>query len=373
MIGLNSIILKKKSGGVGVYINKLINFILGTNRHDILIFLNNNYAKILIQNDAIKSIKLPTSVILRASFENVLWKKIIKEYNITLFHSPFSYLPRSIDVPSLVTIHDLGTYHFPENYTFLRQSYLRKMIERSALKAQKIIAVSKFTKNDISETLGINEEKITVIYEGIDIAKFQNKSNNQKTVECKEYLNSEEPFILSVGHLEPRKNYVRLIQAFDILKKKKNIKHKLVIVGQENWKYQAIYHEVDKLNLKSEVIFTKFVDEERLIGLYQSADLFVTASTYEGFGFTPLESMAAGTPVAASNSTSIPEIVGDAALLFNPYDPDDMADKMYRALEDHKLRVELINKGKENIKRFNWDTCCQKTLNLYDEILHNLQ
>ncbi|MBN1155341.1 glycosyltransferase family 4 protein [candidate division KSB1 bacterium] len=246
------------------------------------------------------------------------------------------------------------------------------MIKNSAEKAEKIIAVSEFTKKDIIETLGIENEKIRVIHEGIDVNKFSDEFDDGILSKFEQSMNSFSPFILSVGHLEPRKNYVRLIQAYELLKRKYKIKHKLVIVGQKNWKFQKIYEEVDKLKLRSDVVFTNFVDIKHLVFLYQRADLFVTASTYEGFGFTPLESMAAGTPVAVSNCTSLPEIVGDAALLFNPFDPDDIAEKMYTILMDENTRTRLVKKGKENINRFSWNRCCEETVKLYDEVLDEI-
>ena len=369
-IALNALVLNDSSGGLGIYLVNMIKHLLNVNRKDILICLE--YSQIKFSGNKVIRLRTSKYAQLRVLHEYFLWNDVIKSNNVSLFHSPISYTPIGVNVPSLITIHDLGFYHFPENYTSIRQKFLERMIRRSAIRAEKIIAISEFTKQDIIKTLGVSDEKIRVIHEGIDVDKFSKTISESKKLKIFQEYRIDAPYILSVGHLEPRKNYVRLIQAYEILKKKYGISHKLIIVGQENWKYQNIYNEVDRLNLRSDVFFTRFIEDDTLVWLYQNADLFVTASTYEGFGFTPLESMAAGTPVVASKSTSIPEITGDAAQLFNPYDPDDIAEKMIEVLMDKDLSDSLRKKGKQNIKRFSWDRCCSETVKLYDEILNDL-
>jgi len=251
--------------------------------------------------------------------------------------------------------------------------YLQRMISQSVKKAIRIITISEFTKNDIIKTFNTNPDKISVIYEGIDKKKYQKRSNSKEFEIVKKKYGLSDKYILSVGHLEPRKNYLRLIKAFELLKRKHHIPHKLIIIGRENWKFKEIFELIEELGLSEHIEITGFVSEGDLISIYQNADVFVTASIFEGFGFTPLEAMAASVPVAASNATSIPEVVGDAANLFDPLDVDDIAANIYEVICNTQLRKELVQKGYKNLKRFDWNECCSQTVDEYENVLRMLK
>jgi len=376
-VGINAIVLNSESGGLGIYLRNLIDYLSEVGHEfEPRIFLSKDAYQnsvVGIKNGIVRPLNIlsdkPKNRILREPF---IWPRALSDNKIDLFHSTLSYIPFGVNVPSIITIHDLGFFHFPDNYTRLRRIFLEKMITRSVEKAMKILAVSAFTKEDIINTFGIKPEKVSVIYEGIDAEEFQRKYSKVDLEIIKRKYKLPEKYILSVGHLEPRKNYLRLIEAFDLLKRKYQVPHKLVIVGRENWKFTSIYDLTQRLGLKDLVLFTKFVDEKDLPALYQSADVFVAPSIFEGFGFTPLESMAAGTPVAASNATSIPEVVGDAALFFNPNDRNEIAEKTYELIIDKDLQDTLIDKGYDNIKRFRWHECCTRTASEYQNILKQI-
>ena len=376
-IALNALVLNEESGGLGTYLNYLIEYLCSNNfDFEPLVFLSEDtYESNKIYNSEriFKEVKIKSNKpISRILQEKYLWPRLISEHKIDLLHSPISYIPLGVNIPSIITIHDLGFFHFPENYTLLRRKFLKKMIAYSVEKAIKTITISEFTKKDVIKTFNTNPDKISVIYEGMDKEKYQKKSNTKKFEIAREKYDLSDKYILSVGHLEPRKNYLRLIKAFEIIKKKNKLSHKLIIIGRENWKFKEIFELINKLGLNEHVVLTRFVSEDDLITIYQNADVFVTASIFEGFGFTPLEAMAAGIPVAASNASSIPEVVGDAANMFDPLDVDDIANKIYEVICIDRLRKELVHKGHKNLKRFDWKECCSQTVQEYENTLKML-
>jgi glycosyltransferase involved in cell wall biosynthesis len=171
-------------------------------------------------------------------------------------------------------------------------------------------------------------------------------------------------FILYEGNIEPRKNLIRLFRAFAQL----DVPHKLVIVGAKGWKYQPIFDEVRRLGIGKDILFTGFVDDVDLPSVYAMADAFVFPSLYEGFGLPPLEAMAAGCPVVCSGTTSLPEVVGNAAILINPYDVQEIATAMKEVLSNARLRDDMICAGKKRAKQFSWDKAAKQTLEVYEEV-----
>lgn len=374
-VAVNAVVLNKHSGGLGRYITHLLKYFLSREvGFAPVVYVADNYdgcAGDILNHPAVRTVPAPAdNPIKRIMMEPLLWPHILKRDKIDLFFSPHSYIPAGVNCPAVVTIHDLGFYHHPQQYTFLRVNYLRYKIRQSARRAVKIIAISEFSRRDIINTLHIPPDKIEVIYQGLDREYFSRAYSVAEKERIRRRYGLPEQYLLSVGHLEPRKNYVRLIQAFAKIKTDYNLPHSLVIVGQENWQFQEIYRQVQECNLQSSVIFTKFVDTEDLAAVYVMASVFITASTFEGFGFTPLESMVCGTPVAAADSTSLPEITGDAAVLFDPYNMQDIADKIYRLAADELLQKQLTAKGFATSERFDWQTCYEKTINL---ILHEIK
>jgi len=176
---------------------------------------------------------------------------------------------------------------------------------------------------------------------------------------------------LFVGTLEPRKNIIRLIRAFHQMRTSAHVEHELVIAGKEGWLYSGIFDEVDRLGLKDSVHFLSYVTPKDLVNLYSIADMFVYPSLYEGFGFPPLEAMACELPVVASNISSMPEVIGDAAVLVNPYDVNSIAEGIFKVLTDDTLRLSLIEKGLERVKIFSWDKSAKEYLKVFEEILNS--
>jgi glycosyltransferase involved in cell wall biosynthesis len=265
----------------------------------------------------------------------------------------------------ITTIHDIMPYIFQKNY-HLALRCTHKFITPLTLKtSDKIISVSQHTKNDLIKYFKIPEDKIKVIYEAANENYKPLKENEMNKIKQKYNLNY--PFILYVGGLAPNKNVERLIKALYKLKKQ-GIKHKLIITGVKRYKYKSIFETIDKLNLQKDVIFTGYVPDEDLPALYNAADLFVYPSLYEGFGLPPLEAMQCGTPVITSNTSSLPEVVGDAGIMVNPYNVNELANKMYEVLTNDGLKEELSKKGLERAKLFSWKKCAEEHLKVYEEV-----
>jgi glycosyltransferase involved in cell wall biosynthesis len=287
---------------------------------------------------------------------------------LDLFHGPCYFVPNSLHCKVLVTFHDLMAYRHPE---FLKPEWvisLKQKVAVSAKRADMIIAVSDFTKGEIIDLLNFPEERIRVIHNGIS-PFFHPVDDIEQIKRVKAKYGIDRPYILFVSNIEPKKNIETLLHAFVKLRNTSDFDCLLVIVGKKAWYFKAIWDVVKRLHVEKDAIFTDVVDDESLPYLYGSAELFVFPSFFEGYGIPVIEAMACGTPVIASNRTSIPEIAEDAAILIDPVNADEIADAIYRVISDTSLRDHLIRKGFERAKRFSWEKTARETLALYNEII----
>ena len=275
---------------------------------------------------------------------------------------PLVHPPRSV-----VTIHDLGYLYFPRAHRLLDRLYLDLSTRFNARAAAHIIADSQATKRDLVERYGVEPSKISVIYPGYDEEAFQPLRDREAIEAVKTRYGIAGDYILFVGTIQPRKNLVRLMEAFSLLKRQA-ADLQLVIAGKKGWLYEAIFRRVRELGLEGRVVFTGYVAEEDLPALFSGARLFVFPSLYEGFGLPVLEAMACGTPVVCSNASSLPEVAGDAALLFDPLDVEGMAAAMERILSDKRLRAELIERGLKRARGFSWEKCARQTLAVLESV-----
>jgi len=277
---------------------------------------------------------------------------------IDVFFSPAHYAPRFSLCPTVVTIHDLSYFYFPQEFLKKDLYKLKRWTNYSVRKAKNIITVSKTTKKDLVKYYPNTDSKIQVIYNGMEREEDENNtpSTNFKSLENQKY-------VLYVGTLQPRKNIVTLIRAFRIFHST-HPEFKLVIAGKRGWLFNLIFKEAQDLYVNEHIIFPGYVSNDELVTLYRSAFCFVLPSLYEGFGIPILESMSYGCPVIASFNSSLPEVGGDACLYINPHKPEDIVDKLELLLKDKTLRKELIKKGKEQISLFSWTKCGKETLEL---------
>jgi len=292
--------------------------------------------------------------------------KLIKGISV-YFNPHFFVAPLSEKCRKVVTFHDLSFEHYPEFFSWRKRLWQNFLMDArgEAQRADKIIAVSQSTKEDLVKLYGIEPKKIKVIYSGIG-SQFKIKNSESRIKQkIKEKYNLPEKFILYFGTIEPRKNIIGLIKAFELLKAKfqiPNSKFKLVIAGAKGWLYQDIFRTARESKYSREIIFTGFVEEEDKPYLYNLAELFVYPSVFEGFGFPPLEAMACGVPTIVSVASSLPEVVGQAALMVNSSNIDELAWAMEMALTNNDLRERLIEKGIAQAKKFSWNKCAKETL-----------
>lgn len=270
-----------------------------------------------------------------------------------VFFSPAHYAPRFSPVPTVVTIHDLSYFYYPNEFLKEDLYKLKNWTAYSVKNAQKIIAVSEHTKQDLIRWYKIPEHKINVIYNGIE------KSIQYKVLSIKN--KEKKPYILYVGTIQPRKNIATLVKAFRKFKEKYP-DFVLKIAGKQGWMTDAILKEINQHNT-GDIELLGYVPDEELPGLYAHAFCFVMPSLYEGFGIPVLEAMSYGCPVISSHASALPEIGADACLYFDPKNTDDLYRKLVELKEHASLQSDLIEKGKKRARQFSWQTCAQETLN----------
>jgi glycosyltransferase involved in cell wall biosynthesis len=287
-----------------------------------------------------------------------------------LFHAPHYVLPPLTPCKSVVTIHDCIHLRFPQ---YLRNklgyAYARGSLWVATHRSNRILTVSEASKRDILDYFNVPPEKIAVIYNGID-ERFSAEPDREDVSRVRERYQLDDPFILYAGNIKPHKNLERTIEAFQLLRREAGFEQvKLVIIGDEIAKYAALRHAVHRHKLHKYVRFFGFVPDRTLAILYRLAAVFVFPSLYEGFGLPPLEAMASGTPVITSNVSSLPEVVGDAALLVNPLEPQAIADAMRRVLTDAALRDDLRARGLVRARQFSWERSIRRVREIYGEVL----
>lgn len=242
--------------------------------------------------------------------------------------------------------------------------YFRCVGQWAAQSSRLIVTVSESAKRDIVRSVGVPERKVRVVHEGIDDT-FKVVSDLQLLRSVRTQYRLPDRFILAVGTLEPRKNLPALIQAYRTIRRSSSTQLGLVIAGRTGWKATTLQQEADG----DDVTFTGFVPQQHLVALYNLAEMFVLPSLYEGFGFPPLEAMACGCPVIVSNRGSLPEVVGDAAILIDPEREESIAAAIRMLEGNHSLRVSLIGRGFERIKSFSWKSTAKHTEALYKQVV----
>ncbi len=318
--------------------------------------------------------------------EQLLMPFYIWKEKLDLIHFPHFNVPILTPCKFVVTIHDLILTHFPT----LRATTLNPLIYRlkniayrlvifSAIRrSRRIITVSQFTKQDLISQFRVRADKIDVTYEGVANLKkgrdtlFVAKLDNQETLH---QYHIEHNFLLYVGNAYPHKNLDTLLRVFaKLLPLKPDLR--LVLIGKEDYFYNRVHDQARSLNLwqkeniNSPVVFPGYVSDAQLEVLYSEASAYVFPSLYEGFGLPPLEAMAKGCPVISSNRTSLPEILGSAALYFDPQNEADILNAILKILNEKELRAEMVAKGLEQVKKYSWWECANQTLEVYKQILH---
>ncbi len=287
---------------------------------------------------------------------------------LDLFHSPdFVLPPVGGNIPTLLTVHDLSFVHYPQAYPAPLVAYLNRVVPWSVRRATHIVADSVATQQDLITLWQTPAEKITVLYSGVD-ERFRPVTDGRHLAQVRaSYDLGEAPYLLSVGTLQPRKNYQMLIQAFAPLAR--HWPHQLVIAGGQGWLYEDMVAEVGRQGLEGRVRFTGFVADRDLPALYSAATLFLFPSLYEGFGLPILEAMACGAPVVASNASCLPEVVGQAGVLLSPHEPAAWTRTLHTLLLDSGRRARLVGAGALQARQFTWRRAARQLVQLYTTLL----
>jgi glycosyltransferase involved in cell wall biosynthesis len=294
----------------------------------------------------------------------------LRQIDADLFHAPHYVLPALVRCPSVVTVHDVIHLLFPQ-YLPSRFAihYARRMIGRAVAKAELVMTVSRASKRDLLGFFDVDEAKILVIPNGIDPVMTKDLSSEEiERVRRRFQLVGRNA--LFVGNIKPHKNVERLIAAFARLREDSSFSDlNLIVVGDEISKYPSLRRAVDRHRVRAHVRFFGYVPEMTLVALYRAADIFVFPSLYEGFGFPPLEAMANGTPVVTSKISSLPEVVGDAALTVDPYNVDEIAAAMKSILTNSDLRKRLVALGRQRAAGFSWERAVAEIHAAYMKVL----
>jgi len=290
--------------------------------------------------------------------------------DVDLYHATdFVLPPLREQTRSIVTVHDLSYVRVPDAASPRLKAYLDVVVPRSVDNADYITADSQATKDDLQEIYGVKPEKIEVLYSGVHQRYFQNNSTRVMSLTMRNLYNiPERPYIFTIGTVQPRKNYSRLIRAIKQLREQ-NYDLGLVIAGGKGWLEDEMYKTITETQMEDYVHLIGFAADEHLPALYHHAECVAFPSLYEGFGFPVLEGMACGTPVITSNISSLPEVAGDAALLVDPLSVDEIAHAIQRILDDSQLRQKLIERGSIQAKKFTWTRSAQQLHQIYEKVL----
>jgi glycosyltransferase involved in cell wall biosynthesis len=362
---------KLRDFGIGTYVRNVL-------RHLSRIDHDTEYVLICRDRDAGIAAELgenfravPESAAAYSMREQIAVPLDLRRERVQLFHAPHYVLPPLTPCRSVVTIHDCIHLRFPQYLPHrLGYAYARSALWVAAHRSARVLTVSDASKRDILKYFNIPSSKIDVIYNAID-ERFHETPSDEDVWRVRERYQLTDPFILYTGNIKPHKNLERLIEAFYLLRREGLEQVKLLIIGDEISKYATLRRAVHRYKLHQYVRFFGFVPDRTLAVLYRLAGVFVFPSLYEGFGLPPLEAMASGTPVITSNVSSLPEVVGDAAMLIDPYDPVAIATAMRRVLAEPALRDELRCRGFARAKEFSWDRSVKRIREVYDEVLAN--
>jgi glycosyltransferase involved in cell wall biosynthesis len=301
----------------------------------------------------------------RVAFEQTMLSYLIKKYRLDFFHAPVNVLPLVSSCPGVVTIHDLAFIRYPEYFIHAKRLYQQFFTARSAHKARLVIAVSEATKRDLIDYFHIDPDNILVCYNTVD-PDFRPITDEASLAAFRLCRHLPDRFLFYIGTLEPRKNLIMLVEAFECLHRVYQLPQRLVIAGAKGWLFDELFARVKDLGLEKDIIFPGFLPQEELLWWYNAADLFVYPSLYEGFGLPVVEALACGVPVVTSNISSLPEIGGDAVMVANPHDPRDFARKIYTVLTDTALATQLRHRGVSHAQKFSILSTTKQIMHAYE-------
>ena len=311
----------------------------------------------------------------RSPAKNILWHQLnlpryAKNYDILFLPAANRRLPALCGTKTIGTVHDFSSIHVAGKYNMARDFYIKKVLPFLVRRLDYVLTVSESSKKDIVEFAKVPEHRVTVTPLAADqnIYKPMAKEVARKEVQ-KHYNVAETPYILYISRIEhPGKNHANLIRAFDLCKTKHNVPHKLVLAGSDWSRAEEVKKIAAEVASSSDIIFTGFVDDKLLPFLYNGCDLFAFPSLYEGFGLPVLEAMSCKVPVVCSNVSSLPEVAGDAALTFDPYNVEDIYQQIYKVISDKSIQEKCVTEGWKQSQKFRWSFTARNTLDVFAKV-----
>jgi glycosyltransferase involved in cell wall biosynthesis len=370
-IAVDGLSAKSLYHGMGIYTFNLLKELAPiAHEHNILIYNNSNiFFNISKENNNVEIRNITKHRYFRIAWEYTSLPISLKREKVDIFWGPSNFLPPIKPCKFIVTIHDVSSFTYAESYPLARRYYYQWLILNAIRKADLLITVSESTKSDLIKLFHVPVHKIRVIYNGVNenLRPIRIQTELDK---IKQKYNLPDEYIFSLGVLEPKKNIERLILAYIELKKSHIDLPKLVVGGSRKygWKNSRVFQLIKTHKLEQEVLFTDFIPYDDLPAVYSLARAFIFPSIYEGFGLPAVEAMACGTPVITSNVSSLPEIAGGAAILVNPFNVDEIANAILDVLKNDSKRTEMIDKGFENVKRFDWEKSANEILEITEDL-----
>jgi glycosyltransferase involved in cell wall biosynthesis len=356
------LLLKNRLEGIGRFSLEILSRMAKNHpEHEFIFIFDRPYDEKFIFADNIKPVVFGPQA--RHPFLFILWFELtipflLKKYKADAFLSPDGFLSLRAKKPQFGVIHDINFEHYPDDLPRLVLWYYRTFFPRFIRKAKHIFTVSEYSKEDIVRTYGTAEDKVSVVYNGVnEVYAPVDATTCQLT---REQHTQGFPYFLFVGALHPRKNLVNLFKAYDLFINNTHSSTRLLIVGNKMWWTPDIKNAYEEMNHRKQVVFLGHQSISELKKIYGSALALTYVSYFEGFGIPIIESFTCGTPVITSNVTSMPEVAGDAALIVDPFNVEEIALAMQKLEEDESLRTQLIKKGKQRALEFSWDDSARK-------------
>jgi len=362
-IGIDARMYGPKQGGLGRYVAQLV---------DVLLEAGHDHEYVLFVLPGVHISKRPNVRLVEVDVPWYGWKEqlllpwIIKRERVDLMHFPHWNVPLLYHDPYVVTVHDLIMYHFPRQeastlgpvWYWVKDKLSRLVVHHAVHAAKHLFVTSEFTKQDVHKTLRVPLEKMTVTYQSPTRNKEQGTRNKSALLK----YGVTKPYVLYVGNAYPHKNLERLVEAWDLFQNNYSTDYQLVLVGKKNFFYERLLNSITTKQY-SDIVFTDFVPDDELALFYENASLFVFPSLYEGFGLPPLEAMTYGVPVVSSNRSCLPEVLGDAALYFDPENVEEMADAMWRGVSDEGKPIP--NNRQKLLSSYSLSTFIRSMLHVY--------
>jgi glycosyltransferase involved in cell wall biosynthesis len=355
----------ERTTGIGRYLERFLRCTATSNYpHEYVLFCNQ---KTLIPFEHPKIKRVIITEIITPLWDQVLLPLNIAREKIDVFLTPYFKAPFFLSSGMVLIINDLIPLFFPEEHRLFKRIYFRFMCGVTGRRAKRIITISANSRNDIIKFFSFPSKKIEVVHLGVE-ERF--RSPDIKIEETRKKYALPQKFILYIGNLSPHKNVQRLIESYASLPLNLREEYKLILSSLRSDKYFSyIEKAIKEMKLTKDVLFTGFIDEKDLPAVYHMSSLFAFPSLYEGFGLPPLEAMACGCPVVSSNTSSMPEVLGDAALFFNPHHVEEMSLAMRQMLEDENLRNRFRQKGLERAKLFTYEKMTNRILDVFESVL----